>query len=438
MFRLIKHGWEKIYVIRYVLILFIVFSSTVGFFSTGLVNGNTSWEHLFSGIYKSISLFLFGGLDAGFPAAGPVWARLLLYCNYFLAPLLTAGFFMQLIYRTIFTHWSPKVRGHFIICGLGRNGALIYEMLKSSQRTIVLIEKDPSNRHGTEIAKNSKVWWIQRSFREKAVLERAQLRQAKRVYLTTNNDMVNLNAMLEMKQMLDGKNSQVEFYCQIGDHDLLHNMKTILLPQNELGHIHFFNTYHMVTHRLYHNYLKGEKLFSDDGNLFVLLGFGRFGQLLYHHLIEHTDRSGQDEIFVATYKESPMLDRLRYRWSNDLDPAHCKIYEPAYGDVSSPAVWDQAAKLARKCKKPVIVFIGMDDDIANINTAISMKQHGPEALKQATIICRIYSPAAKMLQEILEKRLTPSLQRDVILFPVKTELQQALREEFFFRVIGRA
>ena len=432
MFRLIKLLWEQIYYIRYFLILIIVFTSTVAFMGTSLVNGDTHWEIFFGSLYTSISLFLFGGLDAGFPAGEPLWTRVILYFNYFFAPFLTAGVSIKLIYSSVFKYRSPRFRGHDIVCGLGRNGALIFELLKKTNNRIVLIEQDAANPLGAEISRNPKIWWIQQDFREKPVLEQAHLHAAKRVYLTTNHDLTNLNAMLEMKQMLVGKEQNVEFYCQIGDHDLEHNMEKVLLPEDLMGHVHFFNAYRMVTHRLYDNYLKKRNMLADGGNLFVLLGFGRFGQLMYYRLVKRDmERTGQDEIFVATHQKSPILDRLQYRWSNAKYPAHCKIHKPVYGDVCSPEVWDQVDKLAQECQKPLIVFIGMDNDIANINTAISMKLQGPETLKKATIICRIYSPAAKMLQDVLEKHLTPNLHQDVILFPMKKELQAALQDDLF-------
>jgi len=52
-------------------------------------------------------------------------------------------------------------------------------------------------------------------------------------------------------------------------------------------------------------------------------------------------------------------------------------------------------------------------------------------LKQATIFCRMYSHTAGEINEILERRITKSQSRDIVLFPLQEELKEAFRRELF-------
>jgi hypothetical protein len=61
----------------------------------------------------------------------------------------------------------------------------------------------------------------------------------------------------------------------------------------------------------------------------------------------------------------------------------------------------------------MLVFICRDENTANLDSAITLKRQGLSRLREATIFCRMFSPIARELNEILEKRL--SRRRDNIL-----------------------
>ncbi|MDZ7376163.1 MAG: hypothetical protein ONB13_06050, partial [candidate division KSB1 bacterium] len=108
-----------------------------------------------------------------------------------------------------------------------------------------------------------------------------------------------------------------------------------------------------------------------------------------------------------------------------------KIHPPSYLDMNNPELWDKLAKLDEPSNKQMLIFACSDNDIQNLNLAISMKLTGPPRLQAAVIFCRMYSHTAKEINEILERRVTRKQPRDVILFPLQQELEEAFRSELF-------
>ncbi|MCI0511609.1 NAD-binding protein, partial [candidate division KSB1 bacterium] len=296
---------------------------------------------------------------------------------------------------------------------------------------IVIIEKNPHNAYSAMLEKDPATWWLKNDFTELPILQKAQLARAQRVYITTNHDLANLNALVAIQEVHQNSKN-FNLYCHLGDLNLHTNLGKTLLHDPRFATVKLFNGYHVVTHRLYKNWLVNKGYLNPDGNIFIILGFGRFGQMLYSHLVADTERPGQDEMMIATLKLSFMLDLTHYDWAEVRKRDSCKIHEPFYQDIRSPGLWDKLAQQIRTAgTKSVIIFACVDDDIMNINVAIAMKLNGPEELQRATIICRTFSPMAHEINDILEKRLTSRQARDVILFPLQQELQAAFQEELF-------
>ena len=425
------------FIIRYwkhLLVILVLFASWISFVNIEVVIGAGAIKY-FKALYYAINLFILGGLDIGFPREGPRSFIIILWICYFLAPLLTVSFVYQVVQEKILSRLTPTLKNHTIICGLGRNGKLIYHLVKeysTKRHRIVLIEKDVNNPYSELLEKDRATWWIKNDFTKLPVLQKARVDAACRVFITTNLDLANLNAMVEI---LDIKKQASDFklYCHLGDLTLHKNFGATIFKERKFAKVNLFNGYQCVTRRLYDNWIVAKGYLSPDGNIFVILGFGRFGQMLYSHLIADKKRNLKDEIFIATLKTKSTFDleRLYYDWSEGKRALVYKIHKPVYMDMNSPVLWDKLAKLDRSSKQQLIIFACSDNDIANLNLAISMKLNGPERLKKATIFCRMYSHTAEEINEILERRITKTRARDIILFPVQQELKEAFRRELF-------
>jgi len=426
-----------IFIIRHwksVLVFIVLFASWISFLSTDMLTDEGIDRYLQS-LYFAINLFIVGALDIGFPHGGPLAALITLWICYFLAPLLTISIVYHFIQEKIFSRLLPQFKDHTIICGLGRNGRLIYYLVKEYSpkgHKIVLIEKDKSNPFSQVLEKDRSTWWIKNDFTKLPVLQRAKINTARRIFITTNLDLANLNAMVEILHS-ENKAEGFKLYCHLGDLTLHKNFRATIFKEEKFSRVILFNGYQSVTHRFYRNWIIEKKLLSAEGNIFVVLGFGRFGQMLYSRLISDKNRTRQDEIFIATIQSKSTFDleKFKYSWSSEKRQKTFKIHEPVYIDMNSPELWEKLAKLDRSSKKQMFIFACSDNDIANLNLAISMKLNGPLRLKQAIIFCRMYSQTSAEINEILERRITKSQSRDIILFPLQNELKEAFRRELF-------
>jgi len=298
---------------KHILVVVVLITSWTSFLTTGMVDEKSSWRVL-KALYNSIVLFLVGGLDIGFPTGGPQAVVIALWICYFLAPLLTLSFVYQIVQEKILSHLSPRLKGHTIICGLGRNGKLIYQLVKKyspKNHKIVLIEQNPQNPYSELLEKDPATWWLKNDFTKLPVLLKAKVDRASRIFITTNMDLANLNTMVEI-QGLEHKRKDFTLFCHLGDLGLHANLGATILKEKRFAHLKLFNGYHCVTKRLYENRVLKEGYLSSAGNLFVILGFGQFGKMLYTHLISDKERKTEDEIVIATLKQSFELDKLKY------------------------------------------------------------------------------------------------------------------------------
>lgn len=417
-----------------VLVFLVLVASWFSFLSTDMLS-DAGIDRYLESLYFAINLFIVGALDIGFPRGGPLAALITLWICYFLAPLLTISIVYHFIQEKIFSRLLPQFKDHTIICGLGRNGKLIYELVKSyspKRHRIVIIEKDANNAYRELLSRDRNTWWIKNDFTKLPVLLKARIQTAARVFLTTNLDLANLNALVEI---LEVKNKATNFktFCHLGDLNLHANFEATIFQERKFAEVILFNGYQCVTRRLYENWIKERDLLSPNGNIFIILGFGKFGQMLFSHLILDEQRTSKDEIFITTIQSRSTFDleKLQYRLNSQRMEEVCKVHKPVFLDMNSPELWLQLAKLDRLSKKQMFIFACSDNDIANLNLAISMKLNGPPRLNQATIFCRMYSRTATEINIILEQRITRSQPMDVILFPLQDELKEAFRRDLF-------
>ncbi len=413
---------------RPILSTIVFLTSFVSFIITGMA-GSQIPELVLRAAYDAFSLFIMGGLDIGFPYGHSQTGVILLWICYFFAPLLTVSFVFQFVQEKVFSRYAPRVKKHTVLCGLGRNGQLIFELLKEqkSKHKIIVIEQDKHNTQSENLAKAPTVWWIKNDFTNPLVLRKARTEKAHQVILSTNQDIENLNSMVTITEMINNKKAP-QIYCHLGDLNLHDNLRQTFLKEEKFSNIKIFNGYHCVTRRLYDNYVLKEKLIDPAGTRFIILGYGKFGRMLLSHIMNDPGRRDNDEVAIVTLKTSNDLDAYDYSWGKSFKhPCQIKRYDQH--DMHSPILWD---KLSRGDKKKTLLFVCRDNDLANIELAISLKLNGPEVLKEGVIICRVFRPTTQYLESMLENRLTPTQSQDVLLFPMRQELKEAFKEELAF------
>lgn len=413
---------------RPVLSTIVFLTSFVSFILTGM-SGSEFPDLVLCAAYDAFSLFIMGGLDIGFPHGDSQIGIILLWICYFFAPLLTVSFVFQFVQEKIFSRYTPRVKNHTLLCGLGRNGQLIFEILKEkkSKHRVIVIEQDSKNPYSEDLSRSSSVWWIKNDFTKSLVLHKARIEKAHHVILSTNRDLENLNSMVTIAEIIkSSKNPRV--FCHLGDLNLHENLKQTFLKEKKFDNVKMFNGYHCATRRLYENYVKKHNLIDPAGTRFIILGYGKFGRMLFSHLKADPQRCKQDEIIIVTLDTSNDLNAYDYSWGKSFDTL-CEIRRYDRHDMHSPATWH---KLAQGEEKKTLMFVCRDNDLANIELAISIKLNGPQALQKSIFICRVFRPTTRYLENILERRLTPNQSEDVLLFPMRKELKEAFREELHF------
>jgi len=426
MIRIIWKYWKHF---LFVLIILIAWTS---FLQTNMVS-DAGVGRYFEALYFSLSLFIIGGLDIGLPSGGSGTTIMLLWICYFLAPLMTLGAVYQVIQEKLLNRFSPRWRNHSVICGLGRNGKLIYDLIKEHEpkpHRIVVIEKDPNNSRSIFLQKSKTTWWLRDDFSQLSVLRRANVRQAKQVFITSNLDITNLNTLVTIQGMPDRRKSLKTFF-HLGNPGLHDLWKESFLNDPLYTGVTIYNGYQVVTRRLYKRWVLQRNYLDANGNIFIILGYGRFGQMLFYHLAGDKERKSHDDIVVVTRRMNIDLKQRKFQWAQEQAVRGCFIHNPIEGDVHASEIWELTAEKIRDSHKNAIVFLCRDGDMENLELAVNMKLGGPEELRKATIFCRLYSHTANEINDILEKSITPDQSRDIVVFPMQAELKEAFHEELF-------
>lgn len=422
MFYFIMRYW------RHHLVIIVLVLSWWALLQTALVTGDSPARY-FEALYKATSLFLVGGLDIGFPHASNGLLNGFLWFSYFFAPLLTASFAYQFVQEKLLSKLMPFLNEHTIICGMGRNGKIIYDLVRqhtSKRHKIVIIEKNTQNAYCELLEKNRNTWWLRNDFTELPALTKAKVGKARHIIFSTNKDIANINGAVNVA-LLNIDTCRV--ICHLGDLSLNANLGQILLNEEQFASVKIFNAYMLVAKKLFHNWILGGDFLATQGNLIVILGYGRLGQMLLHQFAAREELKATCEYAIVDIGSNANIQRLDYSWHDPSSFSGCKIKSFFNTDVFSPQLWDNLAKMSNHTNKKMILFICRDNDVANLNLSISLKLEGPPAIKQSTIFCRIFNPMASGINEILEKRITRAQRQDIILFPLHEVLTEALRDE---------
>ncbi|RKY56007.1 MAG: hypothetical protein DRP96_11750 [Candidatus Neomarinimicrobiota bacterium] len=426
MIRIVWKYW-KLFIFVLVTLL-----ACISFLQTDMVSESGAGRY-FEALYYSLTLFIIGGIDIGMPSGGSATVITVLWMCYFLAPLLTLGAVYQVIQEKLLSRFSPRWRNHTVICGLGRNGKLIYDLVKEhspKSHKVIVIEKDENNSRSIFLKKSKTTWWLRDDFSQYSVLRRAGVHRAGCVYITTNQDITNLNTLVCIQRMPDRRKALKTFF-HLGNLNLHDLWKESFLKDPMYADVKIFNGYQAVTKRLYRDWVLQREYLDPDGNIFMILGYGRFGQMLFFHLSGDKERKSHDDIVVVAGRMN--IDRKQQKFQDAQRQAvmGCFIHNPIEGDIHSSEVWDMLAGKIRDSGKNAIIFLCRDGDMENLELAANMKLGGPPELQKATIFCRVYSRTANEINDIFEKSITPDQSRDIVVFPMQAELKEAFREELF-------
>lgn len=410
---------------RQLLFIFVLLTALTAFLFTEMPDDETSTRFL-KALYFSGALFFFGALDIGFPQSGPALAKAVLWVCYFIAPAFTIGYVYAMIEQKLLNKLPIYVKNHNVILGLGRNGLFIYEMLKSKfpNEKIVIVDKKSENPNLNLYERDSAVWWLRNNFEDAKTLQRARVKKAKRVFITTNDDLANLSAMVECKIV----NSRLDIYSHLQNYVMHEDFSDSLHKIPEYHNIKVFNGYEKAAQKILGLIHNKEDQNSNTGSIFIFMGFGHFGQTLFDDLVGGNNLHGDDEVIIATLKKKLCFDRINYAWCKDEVFSKHLIHPPIYKDIFGAELWNDIHELVKDSNKQLIFINCLDDDALNINLAVQLKKNGPELFSKAIFYCRTFKPISEKLEEILENGIIKGEHKDIITFSIQLAMAQAYND----------
>ncbi|NLP09497.1 hypothetical protein GX408_03765 [bacterium] len=126
----------------------------------------------------------------------------------------------------------------------------------------------------------------------------AQVDKAARIVFSTNQDLDNLQAGVEL-QSRRGTALLTPLFCHLGDLDMFDNFQQTLFREPAYSGVHVFNGHQSATKRLYQRW-RCEQFFAPEGPVFILFGFGRSARMLIMHILQDPACMSEDEILIVT------------------------------------------------------------------------------------------------------------------------------------------
>jgi len=325
-------------------------------------------------VYYTLGLFVLGGLDLGVPAGGPVWARAMLWLVYFAAPAITTSALVEAVLRTI----KPErfrlrnMRHHVVIAGCGRLAMLYLERLREAEPNtpVLIIDRRADNPHMQAAIERFRAKVLIADISNESALHALRLRTAKRLVVLTGDDYINLDTAANAIRIAPHLATQTLIH--ISDLRLLRVVEDIeLLKQASM-----FNSYRRAA-----RYLVDEKLLphfheTENRDIVVLAGFGRFGQSVLDELQQRAGSKIATVIIVDQEGDLPIMVFSEQVGFQDGYEWHLLAE-----NLRHPRTWQHVAEIigANGDGHEPVFILGSGDDSANIRTALWLSRKYPGA-----------------------------------------------------------
>ena len=323
--------------------------------------------------YYSLGLFVFGGLDIGFPVGGPLAGRVMLWVAYFGAPLLTASAVVEAVMRVMRRdRWQlRRLADHVVIVGAGSLTLTYLRVLRRESpdvAVVVLVESIEITRR-QELEQSFGVKVVVGDPTHEFMLRQLRLRRARRVVLLPDDGFLAFEAASKMLRLYPGLESRIVLHS----HNLrfLRTMQETSLGRRCTG----FNCYHLAASGLVRDYLLQHFHETGEKDVVVLAGFGRFGQTILEELQEHA---------AGEFSTVGLIDL-------DAERRVLVVHEQGYlsddyrrvvvqGHVGHPEVWRKLSESVDLERSEPTVILGTGSPEENLRAAMWVKRQWPNAL----------------------------------------------------------
>ena len=324
-------------------------------------------------LYYALGLFVFGGLDVGFPVGGPAAGRLVLWLAYFGAPLLTASAVVEATMRLMRRdHWQlRRLSDHIVIVG-GGNLTLTYLRVlrrKWPDVTVVVLVDAIDAIRRQELEQIFCVKVVVGDATHEFMLRQLRLRRARRVVLLPDDSFQAFEATSKILRLYPSVESRIVLHS----HNLrfLRTMQTTTIGQRCIG----FNCYHLAASGLVRDHLLQHFEHTGVQDVVVLAGFGRFGQTILEELQNHAaGEFGTVGIIDIDAERRVLVVQEQGYLSEDY---HRMVVQ---GHVGHPDVWRELAESVDLSVSEPTVILGTGNPEENLRAAMWVKRRWPNAL----------------------------------------------------------
>lgn len=340
--------------------------------------GDIPDRDLFVQMYYAIGLFTLGGMDLGMPIEGPFFWRYLLLFDYFLAPTIAAAAVIEGVYVTalpwLVLHWPW--RDHIVIAGGGRVARSFVEaawdMFPNARILIVEKEEDYPNRDF--FASLKRVYLINGSIDDAQLLPQLRITHAKLLLFVTSDEVANIETAFQLFKI-----SIKPSFVRIADLRLIERTRT-LLPKTSNSicmNIHQVVAQHFCSEAT--NFIQK----SDDGDIIIFAGFGRFSQTFLRELRKSNVDIAITKIKIIDPKAglcwAIFYDSLQENEKQFFDRASVQCIHEIQRD---PRAWDKTLEKESVGKdgSNMLIIFGSNQDQENLRSALWLEQKYPKAL----------------------------------------------------------
>jgi len=299
-------------------------------------------------LYYAISLFFLNGLDIGMPIGGSNILRNIFLVCYFIAPLMTA---ITIIEAIILSVNPPKLKrkpkGHIIFVGSGNLTLKEVKMLKDEK--IIIIDKAKNHKNKEEL-KSLVAEYIIGDIKDSIIQKRINITEAKKIYLFTDKDEVNINTALVLK------NDKIIVRAE--DLEMIEMFKDRL----NIRSVHIVEASNLIK---YSDLLTKSKI--------VIYGFGRFGQNILSQLSMNKD-SALKEVILVDSEISRQWGVFRYQLDAKVNFEYTLIEK----DQLDYSVLNDVENKLKLDKDSAVVFCISYDNYNNIKTANIFRKYYKE------------------------------------------------------------
>jgi Trk K+ transport system NAD-binding subunit len=322
--------------------------------------------------YYSLGLFVVGGLDLGTPTGGPPLAQALLWMAFFGCPLLMASAVIEAVLRVMRPgRWQlRRLSEHVIIVGTRDLTTSYLRILRGhmGHTPIVVVDEAPDPVRSEELEQTFGVTVVAGDITHRFLQRELRLHKAIQLVFLGSNDFLAYEAASKVLSEFPALGSRIVIHC--------HNLRFMRSMQDtSVARLcTTFNSYHLAAQSLVHGSLLNQFRKTENRDVVVIAGFGRFGQTVMEEFEANAEEI--DKAFIIDIDADRRMlvaeeqQRIRGQYQRTV----------LQGDISHPEVWRRLTDQEDLGRAHPTILLGTGRAEDNLRTALWLKRKYPNAL----------------------------------------------------------